>query len=65
MYGEGMTQIRQALIEVVAEVARERGATLVLSKSQVVMASSAFDITEEVMQKLNAKLPEVSLAAPQ
>jgi len=60
-----MTQIRQALIEVVAEVARERGATLVLSKSQVVMASSAFDITEEVMQKLNAKLPEVSLAAPQ
>jgi len=65
MYNEGMTQIRQALIEVVAEVARERGATLVLSKSQVVMASSAFDITEEVMQKLNAKLPEVSLAAPQ
>lgn len=65
MFGRGMTQVRQALLEVAAEVARERGATLVLSKSQVVLASNAFDITDEVMQKLNAKLPEVSLAAPE
>lgn len=64
LFGSGIAQVRKALIEVVAGIAEERGITLVLSKSQVVMAASDFDITEVTMEKLNAKLPKVSLTAP-
>lgn len=64
LFGSGIAQVRKALIEVVAGIAEERGITLVLSKSQVVMAASDFDITEVAMKKLNAKLPKVSLTAP-
>ncbi|WP_119458642.1 OmpH family outer membrane protein [Rhodospirillaceae bacterium SYSU D60014] len=65
LFNSGMGQVRQALLEIVAEIAQSRGITMVLSKSQVVLAANDFDITAEVMQRLNAKLPKVSAAAPQ
>lgn len=65
LFNNGVGQVRQALIEIVAEIAQARGITMVLSKSQVVLAANDFDITAEVMQRLNAKLPKASVAAPQ
>ena len=58
---KGEAQIRQALFQVVNDIAKERGITLVLNKAQVVLFPPQLDITDEALKKLNAKLPSVNL----
>jgi outer membrane protein len=65
-------QARQAmemkLGPILQQVVKERGANLVLDKQAIVMAnSSAFDITGEVINRLNAEMPSYKVnlnAAP-
>jgi Skp family chaperone for outer membrane proteins len=57
--GEG--QIRQKLLEIVGQIAKEKGIMLVLNKAQVVLFPTELDITGEAMQRLNAQMPSVSL----
>jgi outer membrane protein len=54
-------QIRSALVEIVADIAKKRGLTLVLNKSQVMLSADAYDFTDESMKALDAKLPSVKL----
>jgi outer membrane protein len=54
-------QIRSALVEIVADIAKKRGFTLVLNKSQVMLSADAYDFTDESMKALDAKLPSVKL----
>ena len=58
----GETQIRDALLKVVREIAKERGVMLVLNQSQVVLFPGELNITDEAMKRLNAALPTVSVA---
>jgi outer membrane protein len=58
--------MEQALGPILQEVVKERGANLVLDKQAVVFANNgAFDITREVIAKLDQKMPtyKVSLAS--
>jgi Skp family chaperone for outer membrane proteins len=59
-----MNTIRTALIQVIDEIAAERKATLVLAKHQILLASKEYEITEEAMKRLNAKLPTVTVELP-
>ena len=59
-----MNTIRTSLLQVVDEIAAERKATLVLSKNQVVLSAKEYDITDEAMKRLNAKLPTVAVEIP-
>ncbi len=54
-------QIVQALVEVVKDVAKAHGLTLIVSRSVTPYFDASYDISPEVMQKLNAKLPSVKL----
>lgn len=54
-------EIREALVAVTADIAKERQYTLVLNKDSVVLAANAFDISNEVLKRLDAKLPAVKL----
>jgi outer membrane protein len=58
-----MTQIQTALNATVADVAKTRNISLVLIKGAVLYNLPAFDITAEVLQKLDARLPSVKLTA--
>ena len=53
--------IRAAMLEIVTEVAEDHGAQLVLAKNQVVVVDRALDITDEVVARLNARLPAVEV----
>lgn len=64
MFQTSMNTIRTALLQVIDEIAAERKATLVLSKNQVLLAAKEYDITEEAMKRLNAKLPTVAVELP-
>ena len=65
LFGQGMNQVRLALVDIVKEIAQERGADLVLSKANVVLVRPDLEITSEALERLNARLPGVTLAWPQ
>lgn len=54
-------QIREALLEIVRTIAKEKSLMLVLNKVQVVLFPNEVDITDEAMRRLNAQLPRVSV----
>lgn len=64
MFQISMNTIRTTLLQVIDEIAAERKATLVLSKNQVVLSAKEYDITDEAMKRLNAKLPTVAVELP-
>lgn len=60
-FAEAMKRIRAALGEVVIETAKERGANLVLPKGETMWHAPELEITDVVLQRLNAKLPSVKV----
>ncbi len=59
---EALNQVKTALIEVVTSIADERGFNLVLPSSEVLFFSRRIDVTEEVLAKLDARLPDVQVS---
>lgn len=59
-----MDQVRTTLVEVIADIARQQEADLVLSRSQVVLVDSALEFSDEALAELNARLPRVTVQAP-
>jgi outer membrane protein len=57
-----LNEVKRALIEIVTSLAEERGFNLVLSSSEVLFFARTLDLTEEVLAKLDAKLPELLLS---
>ena len=62
---EAMKQARQtleaALIEEIGAMAEERGVNLVLNRSQALYALAALDLTDVILRRLDARLPEVPI----
>jgi outer membrane protein len=54
-----LKQVQDALIEVVTSIAEERGFNLVLPSSQVLFFARKIDLTDEVLAKLDERLPDV------
>ena len=58
---KGRDQIVRALVDVVKDVAKAHGLTLVVSRSITPYFDPSYDISPEVKQKLDAKLPSLKL----
>ncbi len=56
-----LQRIQLVLFEEVGKLAEERGVNLVLPQSQVVVAIDSFIITDEALERLNARLTEVDM----
>jgi Skp family chaperone for outer membrane proteins len=61
VFNQSMGELRKAVVTVVAEIAKERKATLVLANQQVVLVEKTLDITDEVLEKLNKSNPSGSI----
>ncbi len=61
---DAMAVVHKTMVEVVADVARERGANLVLARQQFVLVDTQLDVTDTVMDRVNKKLPQVALNVP-
>jgi Skp family chaperone for outer membrane proteins len=55
-------EIQKTVLEIVANMAKQHGYSLVLPSSQLLYADSKLDITNEVLSQLNAKLPKVNVS---
>lgn len=60
-FQEALRKIQATMIEVAASVADQLKLDLVLQRAQVIFWSDELDITEPVLQGLNAKMPSVKL----
>ena len=56
-----LNEVKEALIDIVTDLAEERGFNLVLPSSEVLFFARRIDLTEEVMAELDARLPEVDV----
>lgn len=56
-----LNEVKQALIDIVTELAEERGFNIVLSSSEVLFFARTIDLTEDVLDELNGRLPEVEV----
>ena len=62
MAAAALNEVKAALIEIVTSIAEERGFNLVLPSSEVLFFSRSLDLTEEVLAKLDDRLPQVQLS---
>lgn len=61
---KALGQLRQAAGKVVAEVAKERGANLVLQENAVLNFDPAMNVTALVIERLDRAMPKVDVPAP-
>ena len=62
---DAMRTVQGALNRVVTEIARDRELTLILRKDKAVLVAKPFEITDEVLVRLNGVLPSVTLPQPE
>jgi len=61
---QALAQVQQMITVVADEVASERGVNLVLYRSQVPLFDPRMEMTEDVLSRLNERLPSVSFPDP-
>lgn len=64
-YDFGIKQVQQTLVGIITELAEERGFNLILSRQQIVYADKALNISDEVLVRLNDRLPKVTVPLAQ
>ena len=62
---EGLNEVQLALNAIVTEIATERQLSLILRKEQTVLVATEFDVTDEVLRRLNKRVPSVDVFAPE
>tara|TARA_B100001123_G_C15216537_1_gene989466 strand:+ start:919 stop:1434 length:516 start_codon:yes stop_codon:yes gene_type:complete len=60
-FAEAMEQIQTKVTEIVTQIAQEKGFDLAMSKAQVFYAKTDQDITAEVLKRLDAQMPSMTV----
>jgi outer membrane protein len=63
---DALSKIQAAMLKIIADIAKQRKANLVLQRTDLVLFDRSFDVTDEVLQKLDEELPvlNVNFVAP-
>ncbi len=64
-YDYGLKQVQGALNEIISELAGQRGFNLVLPRQQVVFSDATLNISDEILVRLNERLPKVAVPLAQ
>jgi Skp family chaperone for outer membrane proteins len=51
--GEALSKIQEEMLKIIADIAKQRKSNLVFQRADLVLFDQAFDITDEVLQKLD------------
>ena len=60
-YNVAMRQVRQEMARALAEVMKDRGVDISMSRAAVLVFDDKLDITREVVERLNRRLPKVEV----
>lgn len=58
---EALEKIQEAMLKIITEIAKERKANMVFQRSELVLFDQGFDVTDQVLQKLDEELPTVTV----
>jgi outer membrane protein len=58
---EALEKIQGAMLKIITELAKDRKANLVFQRSELVLFDQVFDVTDEVLQKLDEQLPTLTV----
>lgn len=64
-YVKSLELIRNETIKIVADIAKEKNLDIVMVKGEVLFAKDEYDISGEVIEKLNKKLAKVNISVDQ
>jgi outer membrane protein len=59
--GQANDKLRHALQEILRDIAKEHGANFILDAPTVLLFDGRYEVTDEVMKRLDAKLPVVTV----
>lgn len=59
--GEALSKIQEEMLKIIADIAKDRKANLVLQRSDIVLFDQSFDVTDEVLQKLDEQMPTLTV----
>lgn len=60
-FNSAMRQVREAMARAVADVMQEKGATLTLPRSAVLVFNDKLNVTDSVVARLNEAMPQVTV----
>lgn len=58
---EALEKIQEAMLKIITDIAKDRKANMVFQRSELVLFDQGFDVTDEVLQKLDEQLPTVTV----
>lgn len=58
---EALENIQSVMLKIITEIAKDRKANLVFQRSELVLFDQGFDVTDEVLQKLDEQLPTLTV----
>jgi Skp family chaperone for outer membrane proteins len=58
---DALQKIQESMIKIITDIAKDRKANLVFQRSQLVLFDQGFDVTDQVLQKLDEQLPTLNV----
>lgn len=58
---EALEKIQESMLKIITEIAKDRKANLVFQRGDLVLFDQGFDVTDEVLQKLDEQLPTLTV----
>lgn len=59
--GDALQKIQEEMLKIIADIAKQRKANLVFQRTDLVLFDQGFDVTDEVMQKLDEQMPTLTV----
>src|SRR5262249_47449599 len=59
--GDALQKIQEEMLKIIADIAKQRKANLVFQRADLVLFDQAFDVTDEVLQKLDEQRPALTV----
>jgi outer membrane protein len=59
--GDALQKIQEEMLKIIADIAKSRKANLVFQRSDLVLFDQTFDVTDEVLQKLDEQMPTLTV----
>lgn len=59
---EALQSIQSVVLKIITEIAKERKANLVFQRSDLVLFDNSFDVTDQVLTKLDEQLPTLTVS---
>jgi Skp family chaperone for outer membrane proteins len=59
--GDALSKIQEEMLKIIAEIAKQRKANLVFQRADLILFDQSFDVTDEVLQKLDEQMPALTV----